>query len=146
VDSIASAIVAFIEVKPQFRQVILVGYSGGGTLATLVGERNPAITEVVTIAGNLDTDAWVRFHSYLPLEGSLNPASAIRVRRDLRRIHFVGLEDENVPPRLNAAYLGAHPEDQVREFPEFGHVCCWVAEWPRLQPALAAEFEATEKR
>jgi dienelactone hydrolase len=140
VDDIAVAIRSYLKSNTRFSRVTLVGYSGGGTLAALAADRIPEVSELVTVAGNLDIQAWTRLHGYLPLEGSLNPATAVRTKADLRAIHLVGLADENVPPRVGTAYFAAHPEDLVREYPGFGHVCCWVRDWSRIHEAIVQEL------
>ena len=56
-------------------RVRLFGHSGGAALALLIAERLPtAVDAVLTLAGNLDTDAWTTHHGYSPLYGSINPA------------------------------------------------------------------------
>ena len=37
---------------------VLIGHSGGGTLAMLLAQRLDRVQSVVTIAGNLDIEAW----------------------------------------------------------------------------------------
>ena len=54
------------------RQIVFIGYSGGGTLATLLVEHFPQTRAVVTIAGNLDVKAWTEYHNYEPLFLSIN--------------------------------------------------------------------------
>src|SRR4030095_5539825 len=76
-DSVVSSMVIALEGfvnERAFREIVLVGYSGGGVLAVLMAPRLPAGTKVVTIAANLDVAAWTRAHSYLSLNRSLDPA------------------------------------------------------------------------
>lgn len=103
----------------------LVGYSGGGALAVLIAERLPNVAEVVTLAANLDIDAWTRHHGYLPLDGSLNPALSTQPHR-FREIHWQGAQDAAVPPATTHAYFERFPAAQRRVLDDFDHVCCWL--------------------
>jgi hypothetical protein len=71
----------------------LYGHSGGGALAVLLAARLGGVQRIVTIAGNLDVDAWTTYHGYTPLEGSLNPVNAgpagITVQQHLSATHGV---------------------------------------------------------
>ena len=64
-----AALRSFLSVHP-YPHVVLIGYSGGGTLAWLMASRIPETTRVVTIAANLDIDEWTRIHGDSPLSGS----------------------------------------------------------------------------
>ena len=73
VASMAAVIDHYVAANPS-RGVVLIGYSGGGVLAVLIAPLVHA-SAVVTIAANLDVEAWARWHQYTPLSGSLNPAA-----------------------------------------------------------------------
>ena len=67
---------AITEVRqPRHRSIVLIGHSGGGTLAVLLAPRIEDVSGVVSIAANLDIDAWADHHNYDRLTGSLNPNS-----------------------------------------------------------------------
>lgn len=112
--------------------VVLVGYSGGGALALLVAERLESVRAVVTIAANLDTDAWTRLHGYSPLETSVNPAAVAGTRGDLVHLHLTGSVDDNVPPSVQQSLRETLSAEAFRTVSGFDHRCCWVEEWPRL--------------
>src|SRR5688572_7419130 len=59
--------------SPEIRW-LLIGHSGGGSLAMLIAQGRKDVAGIITLAANLDTDAWTRHFGYLPLEQSLNPA------------------------------------------------------------------------
>jgi len=117
------------------QQVVLVGYSGGGTLAVLVAERLDNVAAVVTISANLDVDAWVRHHRYLPLTGSLNPASSER-SHPWPELHLHGGKDAVVPAATTAHYFERYPHAKQIVMEHHDHVCCWVEEWPQLWEQL----------
>jgi len=128
VGSLTAAIAAIIEERAPAR-VVLIGYSGGGALAVLIADRLQSVDAVVTIAANLDTDAWTRHHGYTPLVESLNPARA-DWQRQVAQLHFAGAVDTNVPPDLQAAFAARLPDAEFRTVEGFGHRCCWVDAWP----------------
>lgn len=142
-DTVVNALVTALEQiiqRYQPHRLSLVGYSGGGTLAVLVASRLPAgpQLEVITVAANLDPQAWTSFHNLLPLSDSLNPADAVPAPAAFRQIHLVGSEDELVPRQTIGRYIERQPQAQVLEVEGFGHVCCWVEHWPQLLADIAA--------
>ena len=136
VASMAAALRAFLERHPH-RHVVLIGYSGGGTLAWLLASRVPQTRAVVTIAANLDTDAWTALHDYTPMSGSLDPAREPALPKTIVHVAFVGGRDTNVPPAVAQAFAAHHPETRVVEIAAFDHACCWIERWPELLGTLA---------
>jgi len=131
VSSMVAALRGFLSLHP-YRDVVLIGYSGGGTMAWLMAARIPEATRLVTIAANLDVDEWTRIHGYSRLAGSLNPALAPALTPAIAQLHFVGGRDTNVPPRVAGSFASRHPEARVIEIAEFDHRCCWIDRWPEL--------------
>ncbi|RYZ86387.1 MAG: alpha/beta fold hydrolase [Moraxellaceae bacterium] len=80
--------------------IVLIGHSGGASLALLIAQGRTDVRAVVTLAGNLDTDAWVKLHGYAALDQSLNPQAQPLLPPDVKRWHFTGADDENIPPSL----------------------------------------------
>jgi len=91
----------------------LVGYSGGGAVALLVGARRDDIKRIMTIAGNLDTKRWVEYHSLSPLEGSLNPADFWIKLQNIEQIHLIGEEDKVIPKDIFDSYISKF-EDKTK--------------------------------
>ena len=129
VDSLVSALDDYRRRHP-FEQLVLIGYSGGGVLALLMAERLPEVRLVVTVAANLDTRAWSRYHDYTPLLGSLDPARRTPLNAGLPQWHLLGGIDSIVPPETVAGFLAARPCARVSWFPDFDHGCCWPRIWP----------------
>lgn len=109
--------------------VVLLGHSGGGTLAMLMAPRMADTRAVVTLAGNLDVEAWARLHGYSPLPGSLDPADADPLPAGVQQLHVVGGEDRTVPPSITRAGAGRRPGPAILEFPQHDHHCCWKDVW-----------------
>lgn len=131
VDSMVAALRRFLALHP-YRRVVLIGYSGGGTLAWLMAARVPETVGVITVAANLDTDDWTRIHDYSRLAGSLNPALMPPLSPAISQRHYVGGRDKNVPPSVVRSFASRHPGARVVELADFDHECCWVERWPRL--------------
>ena len=119
-------------------ELVLIGHSGGGTLAMLLAERLGATVAVVTIAGNLDVGAWTTHHGLPPLAASLDPAGRPPLPPAIHQLHLAGDRDRVVPPAMIATALDATGGPDVKVLPGFGHACCWHRIWPELLHELHA--------
>jgi hypothetical protein len=115
-----------------FSSVKLFGHSGGGTLAVLMAESLPETAAVVTLAGNLDVEAWTNYHHYTSLYGSLNPANDTMLNPAIYQLHLQGAKDEVVPPQLAASWFSQQKNPDIRVYPEFDHRCCWKDIWIKI--------------
>ncbi|MGB5200686.1 MAG: alpha/beta hydrolase [Sedimenticolaceae bacterium] len=136
VESMAVALQRLLRDADERRPVTLVGYSGGGVLGMLLAQRLERVDQVVTVAANLDTAAWVRLHGYSPLDASLNPAAGPSLRSEVRQLHLAGGDDDTVPPWLIERALQAEPNVTLAVLAGFDHHCCWDAVWPTVLSAL----------
>jgi hypothetical protein len=141
VKSMAAAANRFIQ-DHHTQRVLVVGYSGGGTLAVLMAARVLHVAGVVSVAGNLDPDAWTHQHHYLPLSGSLNPASRAPLPADLPQWYLIGDRDVNVTRDMASRYLDRVPPDRIWRMGGFDHTCCWGPAWARLYERIVAERTA----
>ena len=111
-------------------QLRLFGHSGGAALSMLLAEQIPAVTDVITIAGNLDTDAWTTHHGYTPLYSSLNPARQAPLRDSVIQWHFIGELDAVIPPGLIKPFIQRQTQAYGFSMRRFSHGCCWEKIWP----------------
>ncbi len=117
------------------RQLVLVGFSGGGAVAALIAAQREDVVRIVTLAGNLDTQAWTTLQRITPLRGSLNPADAWQRLQQIPQLHLIGAEDRIMPAAVAHAYRAHFPPRaplQLRVVPGFDHHCCWLEQWPAL--------------
>jgi hypothetical protein len=121
-----------------YERCVLVGHSGGGTLALLLASRVDDSCAVVTIAGPTDINAWASLHGYMPLVGSLNPSDEIERLVGIQRFYLLGMRDDNVPPDLFETTVEDSLEVEIWRFDDFDHVCCWEEHWGRLLSKLEA--------
>jgi pimeloyl-ACP methyl ester carboxylesterase len=142
VDALAAAVTR-IAAERQVQDLVLIGYSGGGVLAVLIAERVPAVSAVMTVAANLDVDAWTDMHGFSPLEGSLNPATRPRASH-APALHLSGEKDRSVPPAAIQRYRARVPEAVFVTVPGFGHTCCWARDWPQWLDRLDVIRASTE--
>lgn len=108
----------------------LIGFSGGGTIAMLLAPLLKQTATVITISGNLDTDAWARMHNYTPLFGSSNPARQAKSHKKIRKTHLIGLQDKNIPVDAIIEHFAKQQNTEIVLYPEFTHHCCWREMWP----------------
>lgn len=136
VASMAGA-VQRVAARYRARRLVLIGYSGGGTLAMLLAERLANVRALITIAGNLDTDAWTQLHGYAPLTGSLNPARRAPLPPTIAQLHLAGGRDRNVPAALIEPVVRRQARAQLRVYGDADHGCCWTRLWPQVLGEVA---------
>jgi len=131
VDAMSSALETFLRSNP-FSELVFFGHSGGGTLAVLLSNEFPQTLAVVTLAGNLDIDAWADHHGFSRLQGSINPAAQQSRHGELLELHYVGSEDKNILPRFVLPRAESRPQTTVKLLKNFDHTCCWHTIWPEV--------------
>jgi hypothetical protein len=115
------------------------GHSGGGSLAVLIAPRLQGVARVVTLAGNLDTEAWTRYHAYSPLRGSLNPVRQGMLPVHILQLHLAGSADRTVPEwliRRSAPLLG---NGEFRILQNVSHASGWQQHWPAVLAGLRVD-------
>lgn len=123
-------------------RLVLIGHSGGGTLAMLLAGRRQDVAAVVTVGANLDHASWTRHFGYEPLGKSLNVAAQPPLPPGVLRWHLVGEADAVVPPAVTAAGAAGDPHQWLRRYAGFGHHCCWEGIWGKLLGELEAALRA----
>ncbi|EGV31172.1 hypothetical protein ThidrDRAFT_2277 [Thiorhodococcus drewsii AZ1] len=110
-------------------RLTLIGYSGGGVIGFLMAERLTEVERLVTLAANLDVDAWSEAHGYSRLEGSLNPALRAPLPGSIAQIHLLGDRDAIVPPVTISRFRSANPRAEYLRVRGYDHRCCWSEGW-----------------
>ena len=87
---------------------------------------------MVTVAGNLDTREWVKYHRYSPLNGSLNPAGQSALASNIRQLHLLGKRDQVIPPGLVKDWIAKQSRAIVWQFETYTHTCCWRQQWRKV--------------
>ena len=120
-------------------EIVLSGHSGGGVLAALLESKVDGVIGVITVAANLDIDAWTEHHNYDRLEGSIDPMTQSR-NAAIPHLQYIGTRDVIVPAQAASAYAGLQPGVDLIEMPEFGHACCWEQAWPEILELASSRF------
>ncbi len=131
IDSMSQALNVWLE-KYRFKNVVLIGYSGGGTIAILMADKIKNISKVVTVAANLDVKKWSEFHGFPALTQSLNPAEGDNLNSRIKQIHFAGEDDKVVPSFIIKEYADRQKNAEYFEFSGKNHTCCWANNWDEL--------------
>jgi hypothetical protein len=111
------------------KQIVLIGYSGGGAIAALIAARRTDVVRLITVAAILDVKQWVHQENLTPLNGSLNPADAWRNLISIPQTHWVGGKDTVVPKEVAYAFAERFPATKkptIKVISGFDHVCCWA--------------------
>ncbi len=98
VDSINEVITNFKNsINSQNKELHLIGYSGGATIAGIIASIRTDVKSLITIAGNLDHDAVSDFHKTTKLHQSLNLINFAKNISHIKQIHYIGENDQIIP-------------------------------------------------
>lgn len=137
VSSMTKVLNAWIQSK-RYKKVVLIGYSGGGTLAMLIAPAIKSVDTVITVAANLDIVAWSQLHGYSPLFGSLNPAE-FSLPEEIKQFHLTGEEDHVVPKSIVKKISKKNSQATFVSFAEYNHHCCWGDDWLGILTTILKE-------
>jgi hypothetical protein len=132
VDSMIVALNSWLKNQP-FKKIVLIGYSGGGSIAVLMANKALLVDTVVTFAANLDVDEWSKAHGYPTLNESLNPIAQKILPKRIKQLHLAGADDDVVPAYIVKSYADQQNAG-FRVYPEFDHQCCWEKAWQSILP------------
>lgn len=113
------------------RPFSLIGYSGGGGIATLVAARNSLVKDIITISGNLDHKKFTQHHNVDPMVYSLNPIDYAKKINHIPQLHLSGGKDTIIPPFIADNYVQESDSSCVRQriFPNKTHYKGWKDVW-----------------
>lgn len=137
VDSLNSVIQQYAH---AYDGTVLFGHSGGGALVMLIAAQRSDTLAVVTLAGNLNVDAWATAHRYSLLRDSLNPARQPPLSKNILQRHYLGALDTNVTPDMTHETVDQQYSAELIVVENFDHSCCWKQLWPELLTDLRQEL------
>ncbi len=107
----------------------LVGYSGGGVIATLLAIRRRDVASLITVASPLALGEWTRLQGISALNNSLDPL--IETGSLPPATHWIGMGDELVPVSVVETFA-QKKGGTVRSVKGYDHDCCWTNAWKQL--------------
>jgi hypothetical protein len=122
----------FLKQTYDVKKIILIGYSGGGTIATLLAARRGDVKKLITVAAVLDLKQWIKSEGLSPMQGSLDPADEWQNLLSIPQTHWVGGKDKVVPKEIAYAFANHFPvgkRPSIKIVPDFDHICCWATAW-----------------
>ncbi|RYE05699.1 MAG: alpha/beta hydrolase [Rickettsiaceae bacterium] len=145
-EEVVSSINKAIEtINPLKQNFSLIGYSGGGGIVVIIAARNKYVKDILTIAGNLDTVYFNKYHDELSanrmssdtdsvkhtMEGSLNPIDYAMDVKNVPQLHLSGAEDKIVPPIIAQNYVQYSDSLCVHQkiIPDVSHNVGWKEKW-----------------
>lgn len=120
------------------KPVHLIGYSGGGAMAILVAANSTLnIRSITTIAGNLDTQTFTKYHGINPwkLSGSLNPIDYAKKVSNIPQLHLSGRKDRIVPPLIAKSFVKKSSNEKCIKhivINDADHWNNWDKHWPNV--------------
>jgi pimeloyl-ACP methyl ester carboxylesterase len=121
--------------QAQAKEIVLVGFSGGAAVVVLIAARRADVSEVITVAGNLDHTAINEYHKVAQMKGSLNPIYYAQDIAHIPQRHFAGEKDKVVPVYIIKGFAyesGDTDYSTVIVVEECGHNDGWVDIWQEI--------------
>ena len=119
-----------LKVRAGASRLVLVGWSGGGTVATLAASKRSDVAMLITIAAPLDVGAWTKAIgvSRLPEDG--DPISIVW-EHEVNQLHLYGGRDRTVPAETQR-WASLKLRGRFVIWPGEGHQCCWARKTARI--------------
>ena len=133
IDSMDTAVTQ-LKNSGGYQKIELVGFSGGGAIATLISAQRNDVDLLITLAGNLDHQAFTKWHHVTPLTGSLNPADFSQKLTQIKQIHFIGSKDRTVPPSIFDSYVKRYEKKKniKKVILDISHSGEWGKKWKKF--------------
>lgn len=128
-ETVTSMAASLSQTIPQRDSILLIGHSGGGTLAMLLAQELPSVVAVITLAGNLQVAEWTRHHGYSPLTLSLDPATQPPLPPCIRQFHLAGAEDTEILPEWIRHFSASQPNGHFQLLAGADHRTGWPLWW-----------------
>ncbi|MAE52161.1 MAG: hypothetical protein CMH27_10160 [Micavibrio sp.] len=138
---ITSMNTALDEIKARYdiENLNLIGYDGGGAIAAILAATRDDVVSLRTVAANLDHEVYTNHHEIAPFAESLNPVDYAAQLKYIPQHHFIGGQDDIMPPTILHSYLQALGTSNCVNYTfiqEAEHEAGWVEKWPALFQSL----------
>mgnify|MGYP000079568468 CR=1 FL=1 len=135
-EPVVDSMVQVLKENAKENNFILVGHSGGGSLAVLMAEKLDGVETVLTIAGNLQVNNWSEYHHYSTLHGSMDPTLRPILPSDIKQIHLYSPFDQIISAEWIKAYSKKQLNVELIELPVYGHNYAWKEFYPNIKKIL----------
>ena len=125
ISSINQAI-SIVKQKQNISSIRLIGYSGGGGIATLIADRRADVNEFVSVSGNLNYKLFTQTHNLSPMNGSIDPITVANQIGSIPQIHYVGADDKIIPKQIALSF-----SDKVKVISDVSHDN-WPDKWAQI--------------
>jgi len=112
-EAVLSSYTAIIDNYSQFKEIHIVGYSGGAGIAMYLGSINhPKIKSIRTVAGNINHNRLSQLINISPLDKSINFYQVEEESKNTPQVHYFGSADKVIPRELS---LGLKNNNQLNK-------------------------------
>lgn len=114
--------------------IVLIGFSGGANIAVQLATQLKNVEGIITVAGNLDSASFARFHR-TPLELYGNNQSILTQLRELPQLHISGSKDQIIPPTLTQQMMSNSLNRNCHGFQTLNadHHGPWQIDWTQFE-------------
>jgi len=119
------------KISSKYKNITLVGYSGGGTLAALIANSVIKVSKLITLSGNLNHVKWTQYHNFSPLTESLNSFNFV-LPSTLTQFHFAAENDKIILSTWIKEFSDKQINSRYILMNNFDHRCCWVEKWGEI--------------
>ena len=136
-ETVVKSLVQVLSENVTGKNIVLVGHSGGATLAVLMADMLGEVEAVVTIAGNLQVNAWSDYHHYSKLQGSMDPMFSKLLPEHIRQIHLYSPFDKVIQAEWIKSFSEKQMNSRLLELPVQGHDKGWKEFYPMFKKILS---------
>lgn len=119
----------------NYKNIELIGYSGGATIALLLTTTRDDITSIRTVAGNLEPKFLNKLHKVSPMPSAMSPIQFSDTLEKIPQIHFYGTRDSVVPKAVSEHYINAFKDKRClksKGVTNATHMDGWNENWKKL--------------
>lgn len=106
---------------------VIMGYSGGGVIATRLASMRTDVKKLYTFASPLSLKHWTQHHDVSNFSNEDDPLFMPPLPINIKQTHFIGTKDKIVPSWVVAPYIQKQAASATSLFkiPNYTHSCCW---------------------
>tara|TARA_B110000305_G_C19350006_1_gene593767 strand:- start:193 stop:996 length:804 start_codon:yes stop_codon:yes gene_type:complete len=100
------------ELSIKYKEIHLVGYSGGAGIGMYLGSLdNKSIKSIRTIAGNINHNVLTELLNISNLNKSINFYPVVKKTKEIPQTHYYGLKDNVVPNQMQILYKNQNADN-----------------------------------